>query len=92
MMATNAKYLSIDGQHVVLALQEAREKLAGAEGELALDFSAVRRIDTAALKAMKELAGMAEAKALKIVLRGVDGDVYKVLKLIGLTARFNFEV
>jgi anti-anti-sigma regulatory factor len=91
-MATHAEYLRIDRQNITLALQQAREKLAGADGELALDFSSVGRIDAAALNALRELAGTAEAKALKILLRGVDGYVYKALKLVGLTTRFDFEV
>ena len=35
---------------MVHALQEAREKLDSAEGEVVLDFSSVRRIDPSALE------------------------------------------
>ena len=33
---------------------------------------------------------MADAKTVKVVLRGVNVDVYKVLKLVKLTPRFSF--
>ena len=72
------------------ALQEAREKLDSAEGDVCLDFSSVRRIDPSALRAMEELAGLADEKAVKVVLRGVNVDIYKVLKLVKLTSRFSF--
>ena len=52
------------------------------DGEVTLDFSSVRRIDPGALRAMEELARMADEKDVKVVLRGVNVDVYKVLKLV----------
>ena len=83
-------WLNGDEQHFVPALQEAREKLDGAEGETVLDFSSVRRVDPRGLQAMEEFAGIAQQKAVKVVLRGVNVDVYKVLKLVKLTHRFTF--
>ena len=80
----------IDEGCVVRALQDAGEKLDGADGEVILDFSSVRRIDPGALKAMEEFAGKADAKTVKVVLRGVKVDVYKVLKLVKLAPRFGF--
>ena len=80
----------IDEGRVVQALQDAGEKLDGADGEVVLDFSSVRRIDPSALKAMEEFAGKADAKTVKVVLRGVKVDVYKVLKLVKLAPRFGF--
>lgn len=71
-------------------LQEALEKLASAEGEIVLDFSSVRRVDPGALRVMEKLAGAAGDKAVKVVLRGVNVDVYKALKLIRLAPRFSF--
>jgi anti-anti-sigma regulatory factor len=90
MMTINAECLKVDGTRVAIALQQACEKLAGAGGELALDFSGVRRVDASALKAMEQLAGLAEAKSRKVVLHGVDVDVYKVLKLVNLASKFDF--
>lgn len=90
-MAVIAALHSIDEQRVIPSLREAAEKLDGASGEAVVDFSAVRRIDAAALKALEELARAADAKGLKVVLRGVNIDVYKALKLVKLTQRFSFE-
>ena len=85
-----AVFLNIDNERLVPALQEAGEKLDSAEGEAVLDFSSVRRIDASALRAMEELARIADEKAVKVALRGVNVDVYKVLKLVKLTRRFSF--
>ncbi len=85
-----AVFLNIDDQRVVPALQEAGEKLDGTQGETVLDFSSVRRIDSSALRALEEFARLADGKTVKVVLRGVNVDVYKVLKLMKLTRRFSF--
>jgi len=85
-----AVFLNIDETRMVLALREAGEKLDGTEGEAVLDFSCVRRIDSSALQAIEELARVGDEKNVKIVLRGVNVDVYKVLKLVKLTRRFSF--
>jgi anti-anti-sigma regulatory factor len=90
LMAMIAVWLKIDEDRVVQALQEAREKLDSADGEVVLDFSSVGRVDPAALRALQELAGAAEEKAVKVVLRGVNVGVYKVLKLVKLAPRFAF--
>ena len=89
-MATNAVWMKVDGEHVAHALHAVREKLDGAGGELALDFSSVRRLDPKSLKAMEELAAAADGKAVKVVLRGVSVDLYKVLRLMKLSKRFAF--
>jgi anti-anti-sigma factor len=89
-MAMTAVFLNIDETRVVAALCEACEKLDGTEGEAILDFSPVRRIDSAGVRALVELARKAAEKNVKVVLRGVDVDVYKVLKLTKLTHRFSF--
>lgn len=89
-MAIVAAWQRIDEESVVLALQEAGEKLDGAEGEVVLDFSWVRRVDPSAIRAMEEFANAADDKAVKVALRGVNVDVYKVLKLVKLASRFSF--
>jgi anti-anti-sigma regulatory factor len=71
-------------------VREAFAKLDGAAGELALDFTSVQHITPNTIGAMEKLAAAAEAKAVKVVLRGVHIDVYKVLKLVNLTPRFSF--
>ena len=89
-MTMIGSWLEIDGEHLVQALQDAGEKLNSADGEVVLDFSSVRRIEPSALRALEKLAGTADDKGVKVVLRGVNVDVYKVLKLVKLTPRFSF--
>ena len=85
-----AVFLSVDETRVVPALREAGEKLDGTEGEVALDLSSVQRIDSSALGALEELARIADEKNVKVALRGVNVQVYKVLKLVKLTRLFSF--
>ena len=68
---------------------QAVEKLNRAEGDVVLDFSSMRRIDTQGVRALEELAVLAEEKSVKPVLHAVNMDVYRVLKLLRLTERFN---
>lgn len=89
-MATIASWLKIDGQHVVQNLQDARDRLDSADGELVLDFASVHRIDPSAVKVIEKLASAADEKSVKVVLRGVNVEVYKVLKLVRLARRFSF--
>jgi len=89
-MATLAVMFKIDGEGMVHALQQAGEKLDAANGQAVLDFSAVRRVDPAAVSALEELAGIADGRGVKLALRGVNIDVYKVLKLAALAPRFSF--
>ncbi len=85
-----AVFLNIDETRVIPALREAGEKLDGTEGEAVLDFSSVLRIDSGMVRAIEDLVRLADEKAVKVVLRGVNVDVYKVLKLMKLTRRFTF--
>jgi anti-anti-sigma regulatory factor len=89
-MAMIAAWLKIDEERVVQELQEAAEKLDSAEDEVVLDFSSVRRIEPSVLRAMEEFAGKADNKGVKVLLRGVNVDVYRVLTLVRLTSRFSF--
>ena len=89
-MAMIDVFLNIDEERVVLDLQEAGGNLDCTQGEAVLDFSSVRRIDSTSLQAIEEFARIADEKAVKIVLRGVSVDVYKVLKLVKLAHRFSF--
>jgi len=89
-MSTVAVFLNVDEERIVPALQEAADKLDCAQGEAVLDFSSVRRIDSATLRALEDLARVADDQDVKVVLRGVNVDVYKVLKLVKLTHRFSF--
>ena len=91
-MTTNAQWIKVDPERVAHTLQqEAVEKVNAAEGELLLDFSGVRRIDSSVVKALEELAGLADERSVKVVLRAVNMDIYRVLKLLKLTSRFSFQ-
>jgi len=85
-----ATILKIDKDCVVSRLNEAMESLGDSDSELILDFSSVRRVDPSALRAMDKLVSLADDKDVKIGLRGVNVDIYKVLKLVKLASRFSF--
>lgn len=89
-MATIAVFLTVDEQHAGSALQQAAGRIERESGELVLDFSMVRRIDASALRALGQFANAADEKAVKVVLRGVDVNLYKTLKLVKLARRFSF--
>jgi anti-anti-sigma regulatory factor len=71
-------------------IQEAIEKVKSGESEVILDFSSVLRIDTNMVGALEELAGLADGKSVKVVLRAVNTDVYRVLKQLKLARQFTF--
>ncbi len=89
-MPTIAVMQKIDGERILEALREAGDKLGNSDGEMILDFSAVRRVEPKAIAALEELAALAEQKKVKLALRGVNVDVYKVFKLVKLAHRFTF--
>ena len=74
----------------VVWIQEAVEKVNRGESEVVLDFSSVLRVDADVVGAMEELAGLADGKSVKLVLRAVNTDVYRVFKQLKLTQRFAF--
>ncbi len=89
-MATIADWLKIDGARVADTLREAGNTLSTADGEMVLDFSGVERVDAKAVNALEELSAKAKDKSVRIVLRGVNIGVYKVLKLSRLDGRLEF--
>ena len=89
-MATVAVLQKMDGERIVEELNEILSKLDSTEGEVVLDFSAVKRLPPSGLQALEKFAAKSEERSAKIVLRGVNIDVYKVLKLARLSARFEF--
>jgi anti-anti-sigma regulatory factor len=89
MIASNTKPSEHDAQAEAL-IREALQRLDSSRDEVVLDFSAVRRIDPAALRAMQQLAAKARDNSVKVVLRGVDVGVYKVLKLVAVATDFSF--
>jgi anti-anti-sigma regulatory factor len=89
-MATIAVWIRIDEERVVQSLQDTAERLDGVDREVTLDFSAVHRIDASALGVIVALASVADDKGIKVVLRGVNVEIYRVLKLLKLASRFSF--
>jgi ABC-type transporter Mla MlaB component len=89
-MSKIAEFFKIDAESVVDGLRAAGAKLDGTPGETVLDFSSVLRIDPKTLVALEELARRADEKAVTIALRGVNVEIYKVLKLVKLVPRFSF--
>lgn len=88
-MATES--VVIDPKDIAQSLADVRKMLDGAETEVVLDFCEVERIDPKGLGAMEDLAAAAEAVPVKIALRGLNVNVYKVLKLARLAGRFRME-
>jgi len=80
----------IDGEHVAQQLNDIREKLATEGPEVLLDFFLAQALDPTDLRALEELAASAEGESTKIVIRGINIEMYKVLKLAGLSEKFEF--
>ncbi|MGA2114171.1 MAG: STAS domain-containing protein [Bryobacteraceae bacterium] len=92
-MTTSAEWIKVAPERLLDAFQrEAVEKITGGQGEVVLDFSSVARIDSEAVGALERLAGLAADRSVRVVLRAVNGDIYKVLKLLKLTERFGFPI
>lgn len=89
-MVTISAILQIDDTRLAQSIEEASARLESADGEVVLDLSSVGRFDPSAVSALKTLAEMAQQKKVKVVLRGVKVDVYKVLKLAKLSNHFSF--
>ena len=89
-MATMAISQKLDDRNAASILTELGETLNRTQGEVVVDFSSLRRVDGAALHALEEFAAKAELSSVKVILRGVNVDVYKVLTLVKLTSRFSF--
>jgi anti-anti-sigma regulatory factor len=87
-MTTNVLWIPVDPEHVDVWQEEAAEKLNRAESEVVLDFCSVNRIDSNGVMALEELARLADERSTKVVLRAVNIDIYRVLKLLKLAHRF----
>jgi anti-anti-sigma regulatory factor len=87
---TIAVLRKVDNEDVASALLELEKSLNRAQGEVVVDLSSVARLDGIALSSLAEFANKAEAASVKVILRGVNVDVFKVLVLMKLTSRFSF--
>lgn len=72
------------------ALEKAAKALDGSQNEAVFNLSQVRRLDSHDLRELEEFVRTAEEKKIKIVLRGVNVDLYKTLKLAKLDCKFVF--
>jgi anti-anti-sigma regulatory factor len=82
--------LEVDETNIVTALEKASNELTGPEGEVLLDCTTLGRFDGNALRALENLARVAREKEVTVAMRGVNAELYKVLKLARLTASFVF--
>lgn len=89
-MTTTAAWFKIETENIARILQEARDQMERANGEVVLDFSGVRQISSGALKVLEVLAVDAEQKGVKVVVHHASVEIYKVLKLVKLASRFSF--
>ena len=89
-MTTTAEWLKVDAERMPEVLQDCDSKLDASAGEVLLDFSAVRRVDPAALQALDRLLIRASEKGLPVILRAVNVEIYKVIKLAKLAPRVSF--
>ena len=89
-MNADAVWIQLDPERIAGALHEAAEKINAGESEIVLSFSSVPRIDSSAAGALEELARLAEERSVKVVLRAVNVDIYRVLTQLRLAQRFCF--
>jgi len=89
-METNTAFLSIDEGNLTSAFERAGKTLDGENRQLSVDLSCVRRVDSAGLNAIQDFAHRADEKKVKVVFRGVNVNVYKMLKMARLTRHFLF--
>lgn len=89
-MAMISEWVKIDAVRMADSFSSAGERLSTADGELVLDFSSIQRIDSGALASLSQLSEAAEQKNVRLVLRGTNIDIYRVLKLARIDTRFTF--
>jgi ABC-type transporter Mla MlaB component len=87
---TVAIVLKMEESTAASTLLENRAGLGACGADVVLDFAAMRRIDTATVAALQEFSRAASQQNVRMVLRGVSVDIYKVLKLVKLTAPLSF--
>ena len=89
-MAMTAMWLNVDGGDVGESLRQAAQRVDGNAAEVIVDFSSVRRIDRDGLRAMEKIAEAGDEKGVRVLLCGVNVELYRVLKLTKLASRFSF--
>jgi anti-anti-sigma regulatory factor len=89
MTASHTNWSEVE-QAAEALVRGALEQVSRGEREVMVDFSGVRRIGAAGLRAVEDLAAQAKESSAKVVLRGVNAEVYKALKLAAVAGEFGF--
>lgn len=89
-MTTACESIVVNGEHVAETLKEVRDSLPANGGEVLLDFFFVQTLDPAGIERLEELSATSQLLKVKVILRGVNVELYKVLKLSDLTDKFLF--
>jgi anti-anti-sigma regulatory factor len=90
-MTTTSVWSPVTGKETADSLRtDAVEMVKATEGELLLDFSSVARIGSDEIRALKELADLAQQRAVKLRIRNIKASIYKSLTLLKLARRFTF--
>lgn len=82
---------TLDDKTIASGLKNVVQNLKPEGEDLVLDFSSVQRIDSRTLAALQAIAHQADEIKVKVVLRGVNVNLYKTLTLMRLTRQFSFE-
>lgn len=86
----NISVISLEEGLVPPAMDSARIKFDESEFGAVLDFSLIERLDSSSLTAVRELSQRARDGHSKVILRGMNVEVYKALKLAKLTSGLSF--
>jgi len=90
-MTTTSVWSRVTGKEAADSLRtDAVEMVKEAEGELVLDFSSVPRMGAGEVRALGDLADLAQQRAVKLCIRNLDASSYKTLALLKLARRFTF--
>jgi anti-anti-sigma regulatory factor len=89
MTASHTNWSEVE-QAAEALVRGALEQVRRGDREVVADFSAVPRIGAAGLRAVEDLAAQAKESSAKVVLRGVNVEVYKTLKMSGVAGEFGF--
>lgn len=90
MTTTACESIVVNGERVAETLKAVCGGLPSNSSDVLLDFFLVQSLDPMAIKELEDLAEAAKLASVKVILRGVNVEIYKVLKLSDLTDKFLF--
>ena len=88
-MGTVAMLVNLEDGTLAAALEEVSGRLENGGRHLVLDFSSVERLSTAEVHAIDEFTRTADEKGVKVIIRGLDVELYRALKLAKLPVRLS---